>query len=163
MSQIDRTLETSLIDRRTEPSLDRVIERFWEIVPPLWFQIRDHIRQSAAERFDITVEQFHILRHVRAGCGSVSELAEAKRISRPAISQTVELLVAKGLLTRTQSAADRRFVQLELTEAGRLLLEALFQETSDWMRKRLARLSSPELDQAARGMQILQTAFKPEP
>ncbi|MCC7128763.1 MAG: MarR family transcriptional regulator [Anaerolineae bacterium] len=155
MSQIELVSE--------ETSLERVIERFWETVPPLWCQIRDHIRQSAAERFDITVEQFHILRHVRAGCGSISELAQVKRISRPAISQTVELLVAKGLLTRVQSAADRRFVQIELTDAGRALLEAVFEETSGWMRRRLGRLSRAELDQAARGMQILQAAFKSEP
>jgi len=150
------------IDLLEETSPDRVIECFWEIVPPLWGRVRDHIRQTASERFGITVEQFHILRHVYSGCSSVSGLAEAKGISRPAISQAVDMLVAKDLVTRSQSAADRRFVHLQLTDAGRLLLESLFQETRDWMRLHLERLSPSEMTQAVQGMQAIQAAFKSE-
>ena len=44
---------------------NQAIDRFWETVPPLWGMIRTHIRAEATKNFDITVEQFHILRHVR--------------------------------------------------------------------------------------------------
>jgi hypothetical protein len=94
--------------------LPRTIEKFWETVPPAWNAIRAFIRETAARDFDITVEQFHILRHVAKGSGSISELAQAKHISRPAISQAVDMLVNKGLLTRCQDERDRRFVKLEL-------------------------------------------------
>src|SRR5574341_1477953 len=126
----------------TERLRNQAIDRFWETVPPLWGTIRTHIRAIATENYDITVEQFHILRHVRRGIGSISELATAKNISRPAISQAVEVLVKKGLLTRVQSTQDRRFVELALTDAGNELLDAIFKETRDWMKERMYTLSS---------------------
>ena len=131
---------------------DQAIDRFWETVPPLWGTIRTHIRTEATTNFDITVEQFHILRHVRRGTGSVSELATAKNISRSAISQAVDLLVKKGLLTRVQSTQDRRFVELALTEAGNELLDKLFKETRDWMKTRMTQLSTDELETIAKAM-----------
>jgi DNA-binding MarR family transcriptional regulator len=134
---------------------NRAIDRFWETVPPLWGTIRTHIRAAATGSFDISVEQFHILRHVRLGTGSISELATAKNISRPAISQGVEILVKKGLLTRVQSTQDRRFVELTLTEAGNNLLDTVFQETSAWMKERMKVLSADELETIAKAMEAL--------
>ncbi len=116
---------------------DQAIDRFWETVPPLWNSIRSHIRTTATANFDISVEQFHVLRYVRRGTDSVSELATAKNISRPAISQAVEVLVKKGLLTRVPSKEDRRCVELVLTAAGNHLLDTVFKETRDWMKERM--------------------------
>jgi DNA-binding MarR family transcriptional regulator len=134
---------------------NQALDRFWETIPPLWGMIRTHIRAEATKNFDISVEQFHILRHVRRGTGSVSELATAKNISRPAISQAVEVLVKKELLTRVQSTQDRRFVELALTEAGNNLLDTVFQETREWMRKRMKALSTDELETIAQAMEAL--------
>ena len=134
---------------------ERAIDRFWETIPPLWNSVRSHIRASATANFDITVEQFHVLRYVRRGTDSVSELATAKNISRPAISQAVEVLVKKGLLTRVQSKADRRCVDLVLTEAGNDLLDAVFKETRAWMKERMRGLSPDELETIERSMEIM--------
>ncbi len=134
---------------------DRAIDRFWETVPPLWNSIRSHIRAAATANFDITVEQFHVLRYVRRGTNSVSELATAKNISRPAISQAVEILVKKGLLTRVPSREDRRCVDLVLTEAGNHLLDTVFKETHGWMKERMGDLSPEELETIARAMEIM--------
>jgi DNA-binding MarR family transcriptional regulator len=134
---------------------DQAIDRFWETVPPLWNSIRSHIRATATANFDITVEQFHVLRYVRRGTDSVSELATAKNISRPAISQAVEVLVKKGLLTRVPRKEDRRCVDLVLTEAGNNLLDTLFNETRGWMRERMRDLSPNELETIARAMKIM--------
>lgn len=133
---------------------DRAIDYFWETVPPLWNSIRSHIRATATGTFDITVEQFHVLRFVRRGM-SISELAIARNISRPAISQAVDVLVKKGLLTRVQSAADRRFVELTLTDPGNTLLDSVFKETRIWMKERMRKLSSEELETIAKAMQAL--------
>jgi len=134
---------------------NQAIDRFWETIPPLWGMIRTHIRAEATKNFDISVEQFHILRHVRRGTGSISELATAKNISRPAISQAVEVLVKKGLLTRVQSTRDRRFVELALTDAGNKLLDTVFQETRAWMKERMSPLSLDELETVAKAMGAL--------
>ena len=134
---------------------DQAIDRFWETVPPLWNSIRSHIRATATANFDITVEQFHVLRYVRRGTDSVSELATAKNISRPAISQAVEILVKKGLLTRVPSKEDRRCVELVLTNAGNNLLDTVFKETRGWMKDRMQDLSPDELETIAKAMEIM--------
>src|SRR5512143_1719876 len=108
---------------------EQALDPFWETVPPLWGQVRAHIRATAIEKFPISIEQFQILRLIRRGHGSVSELADAKNISRPAVSQGVDALVNKGLLTRTPDADDRRHLQLALTKTGNALLDAVFDDT----------------------------------
>ena len=134
---------------------NQAIERFWETIPPLWSTIRSHIRATATGNFDITVEQFHVLRYVRRGTDSISELATAKNISRPAISQAVEVLVKKGLIKRVQSTQDRRYVELTLTESGNALLDTVFKETRGWMKKRMKSLSAEELETIAKAMEAL--------
>ena len=134
---------------------EQAIERFWETVPPLWGLIRYHIREVATANFDITVEQFHVLRYVRRGITSVSEIATAKNISRPAMSQAVDLLVKKGLLTRIQSTEDRRYVDLALTKSGSDLLETVFDENHSWMKERMNILGSDELNIVIQAMEAL--------
>jgi DNA-binding MarR family transcriptional regulator len=133
---------------------DHAIDRFWETVPPLWNFVRAHIRASATTQFEITVEQFHVLRHVRRGI-SMSELAVARDISRPAISQAVDILVNKGLLTRVQSTQDRRYVELALTDEGNHLLDTVFKETREWMKERMRGLTTRELETVADAMEIM--------
>lgn len=128
---------------------------FWEAVPPFWHGVRAHIRQTATERFDIGVEQFHILRHIRRGHDTVSDLAEAKNISRPAVSQAVERLAARGLVARTRDSDDRRHVRLALTDAGSALLDAVFEDTDRWMMARFSALSDEELHALVHAMQAL--------
>ncbi len=134
---------------------DQAIDRFWETVPPLWNFVRSHIRATATENFDITVEQFHVLRYVRRGKDCMSELAAAKNISRPAISQAVDILVRKGFLTRAQSTQDRRYVELSLTDSGNSLLDTVFKETRGWMKKRLNALSADELETIAKALEAM--------
>jgi len=135
--------------------LEQTLDKFWETFPSVWGYIRAHIRAVAAENFDISVEQFHILRFIRRGHGSVSELADARNISRPAISQGVDALVKKGLVTRTQNKEDRRYVELELTPEGNALLDDVFRDTRAWMKESLETFSQEELELATRGMEVL--------
>jgi DNA-binding MarR family transcriptional regulator len=139
----------------TENLRDRAIDRFWETVPPLWSSVRSHIRTTATANFDISVEQFHVLRYVRRGTDSVSELATAKNISRPAISQAVEVLVKKGFLTRIPNKDDRRCIELVLTEAGNNLLDTVFKETRGWMKEQMYELNADELETVANAMEIM--------
>lgn len=139
----------------TEQLREQAIDRFWETIPPVWNTVRTHIRTTATANFDITVEQFHVLRFVRKGSDSLSELAAAKNISRPAMSQAVEVLVKKGLLTRVQSSKDRRYVDLTLTEAGNHLLDTVFRETRGWMKERMSKLTASELETIDKAMEAL--------
>ena len=139
----------------SKETLRQAVETFWETFPPFWHRVRAHIRQAAAERFEISVEQFHILRNIRHGQGSVSELAEAKNISRAAISQGVDGLVNKGYITRTTEARDRRHVRLDLTPAGDTVLDMVFEDTHQWMMQTLSPLSEAEVETLIRAMEAL--------
>lgn len=139
--------------------IQQAIDCFWESVPPTWNRIRGRIRSSAAEDFGISIEQFHILRHVRKGLHTVSALAAERLISRPAASQIVDALVSKGLLERCTVPEDRRRVDLELTASGNALLDAVFQQNRLWMQAKLAVLDEDEINRLMDGLKTLQNAF----
>jgi DNA-binding MarR family transcriptional regulator len=136
-------------------NLRQAVDAFWETWPPLWRMIQAHIRTVAVEQFNISVEQFHILRHIRKGRNSVSALAEAKDISRPAISQSVDLLVTRGLIARTTDVQDRRHIKLDLTADGNALMDAIFGNTRLWMMELFAPMSVDEIQALTSSMDSL--------
>ena len=147
------------LEKTSEELLQLAIDRFWETVPPVWNKVRGNVRCIATEYFEITLDQFHILRHIRKGRGSVSELAEIQQISRPAISQAVDILVDKGLVSRTTDAEDRRYIRLELTPTGNDLLNTIFNQNRSWMIEKMAGLSPDEIDSIVHGLEILKKTF----
>ena len=150
----------SMLEKTSEELLQAVIDRFWESIPLTWNQVRGHLRSIASQNFEMSVEQFRILRHIRNGFNSVSELAEAKQISRPAVSQAVELLVQQGYIARQQSRDDRRCVKLELTPDGNAVLTNIFDRNSRWMVEKLRELSPEQLNDLLSGLEILKTTFQ---
>jgi MarR family transcriptional regulator, organic hydroperoxide resistance regulator len=140
---------------RSHDKRSQAVDVFWETFPPLWRMIHAHIRQVAEEQFHITVEQFHVLRHIRRGHDSVSRLAVTKRISRPAISQSVDLLVKGGYIVRTIDQQDRRHIHLKLTESGNGLMDSIYDEIRRWMVEAFSPLSKEEIDGFIRVMETL--------
>jgi DNA-binding MarR family transcriptional regulator len=147
------------IDSTAERLIPAAIEAFWSTVPPVWNRIKGNVRATAVEHYGISVEQFHILRHIRKGIASVSELAEVKQISRSAISQAVDILVVRGLICRRQNFLDRRNIPLELTEAGDKLLDAISEQNRAWMKAQMLSLSAQDLDTLTCGIEILGRTF----
>jgi DNA-binding MarR family transcriptional regulator len=146
-------------EQASETLLQAAIESFWTTIPPVWNRIKGNVRAIAVENYDISVEQFHILRHIRKGLTSVSELAEVKQISRSAISQAVDVLVEGGLVCRRQNTQDRRNIPLELTEAGNKLLDTIWQKNRAWMKSQMLSLTAQELDTLTSAMDILSRTF----
>jgi DNA-binding MarR family transcriptional regulator len=147
-------------ERSTEELIPVAIEAFWGTIPSVWNRIKGNLRSIAVDQYGISVEQFHILRHIRKGLTSVSDLAEVRQISRSGISQAVDVLVDRGLICRLQNARDRRNIPLELTEAGNTLLDAIWEKNRAWMSGRMTSLSEQELNTLTCGMQILAKTFE---
>jgi DNA-binding MarR family transcriptional regulator len=143
------------------PLLLETVDSVLDTLPPVWDRIRSNLRTAATAKFGISLEQFHDLRHIKHGYSSVGELAEKRQISRPAVSQAVAILVAKGLVTRHEEEGDRRFVRLGLTPYAREVMDANFEENRAWMRAKMASLSTDELATVGRAMEILRSAFTP--
>jgi MarR family transcriptional regulator, 2-MHQ and catechol-resistance regulon repressor len=143
-----------------DPSSNPVlIEKFWESIPPAWRITRNQIRRIAVEKFQMTEEQFQVLRRIHRGSTSVSSLAEASQTSRSAVSKAVDSLVHKGLVARQQDLADRRNIPLALTEEGQRVLDAIFMEAEAWLAARFACLTPEETNSLLQGMENLQKVF----
>ena len=146
-------------NKATEQLIPAAIEAFWSTIPPVWNRVKGNVRAIAVDHYDISVEQFHILRHIRRGLTSVSELAQVKQISRSAISQAVDILVARGLICRRQNALDRRNIPLELTESGNALLDTIWEKNRAWMKSQMISLTVQDLDTITCAMEILARTF----
>ncbi len=145
-----------------ESSLKETVEGLLEALPSVWDRIRSNLRAAGTGKFGITLEQFHVLRHIRRGYRSVGDLAAKKQISRSAVSQAIEVLVAKGLVTRRQEGGDRRRILLELTSHANEVLDANFAENRLWMEGKMASLDREDLGCVTRAMDILKRTFTPE-
>ena len=148
--------------KASKARLQEAVDSLLETLPPVWDRIRSNLRAAATEQFGITLEQFHVLRHIRRGYRSVAELAEKKGISRSAISQAVEALAVKGLVTRTQESGDRRCVRLEITALASEALDANFEKNRIWMKGTMAALDQEELGIVLAATEILRTTYAPE-
>ena len=146
-------------DNTPEQLLLAAIEAFWSTIPPVWNRVKGNVRAIAVEHYDISVEQFHILRHIRRGLTSVSELAEVKQISRSAVSQAVDILVERGFIYRRQNALDRRNIPLELTESGNTLLDTIAEKNRAWMKSQMLSLTAQDLHTLTSALEILAGTF----
>jgi len=72
---------------------------------------------------DLTMPQYRLLVFLSEGQVAASALADWLSVSRPAITTLVDGLVAKGLVSRTAVAGDRRRVDHTLTAEGEAALD----------------------------------------
>jgi len=145
----------AVLEHFLEHSVDSVLET----LPPVWDRIRSNLRAAATQGFGISLEQFHILRHIRMGYCHVGDLADKKQISRSAVSQAVDVLARKGLVTRSRESDDRRLVRLELTPYASGAMDANFRENRDWMKKKMGFLSPEEMETIKNAMETLKKVF----
>jgi DNA-binding MarR family transcriptional regulator len=72
-------------------------------------------------RYDITHQQFSILMILSdTGCSTAADLARITCGDTGAMTRMLDRLEAKDVIRRVRSSADRRIVNIELTEAGRV-------------------------------------------
>ena len=141
------------------PTSPLLIDKFWESVPPAWRQTRSQIRRNAVEKFQMTEEQFQVLRRIRNGSASVSALAEASQTSRSAVSKAVDSLVRRCLVNRSQNQQDRRNLPLALTGEGQRVMDLIYGEAEAWLSTRFAQLTTEETGLLLQGLEILRIAF----
>jgi DNA-binding MarR family transcriptional regulator len=107
---------------------------------------------------ELTLPQYRLLAMVARGDHRVSHLAGRLALSKPTVTAVVEGLVERGLLARSEVAADRRAVQLTLTGAGRTALDTTEAAMVDRLQDLLSRCDDPSLAMA--GLAQLSTALE---
>ena len=105
------------------------------------------ILKKDLEKYDLTPIQYGVLRSIWSyGSKNPKDIAEKFGIENSTISGILERMENKGLLVRNIDSEDRRFIRIELTEAGREL-EKPVNATVDAFNKRvLAPFSKEEVE-----------------
>jgi len=90
---------------------------------------------------------------------NLSELAQKQAVSLPTMSSSISTLVERGWVKRVRDPQDHRMVLIELSTAGRAVLNEIRGEIEVRVMELLASLSPNECDQLLAGLAILGGIF----
>lgn len=107
----------------------------------------------------VTASQLVALRYLSLNESSLmSDVAEGLGISFPAATKTIDRLVRKGLVSRSEDPHDRRVVRIRLTELGKQLVSDINLERSRRFAKVLERMDPVSLSNLYQSMEAFITA-----
>jgi len=100
--------------------------------------------------------QMAILMHLYyRGPREVMACGEILQLSPAGASQMIERLVQQGLVERSETPADRRVRLVQLTEAGRQLVDESIQAQQGWLDPLLAALSDEQRAVVSQALRLL--------
>jgi DNA-binding MarR family transcriptional regulator len=116
---------------------------------------RQLLWQRASE-LDLTYAQSQVLFHVadHPGC-HMGDVAKAFGVTLPAVTHIVDRLEEKQFLVRADDPADRRVHVLELTRAGRALVDELRGLQMRGVEGVLQRMAAGDRQRVIRGLEAL--------
>jgi len=141
-----------------EKLLDTCAHELMDTAPRIMQTIRVEMRRGRGS--DISIPQFRTLAFIqRNPDSSLSSLAEHLGLTLPSVSKLVDGLVKQKLILRQESKTDRRRLTLELTSTGLSIVKTARANAQANLAKKLASLSSTELDTIYQAMQSLRPIF----
>lgn len=101
-------------------------------VLPYWhYAIDKNFKQSLKNK--MSLESYYCLQTIRQkGSVTMSELAKQLKISKQQATQMVERLYCYQFICRSQDAADRRCVKIEITDKAREYISQMFYSDNDF-------------------------------
>lgn len=133
-----------------------------DVIPVVMHAIREEMRRHRG--VDLSVPQFRALLFIKRNPQSaLSNVAAHLGLSLPAVSAMVDGLVHRGLVSRLDSASDRRRVELSLTASGSELLQKARGETIAHFAELLSALTEEEQARLSEALQLLRTIFPVAP
>lgn len=103
----------------------------------------------------IPPHQVSVLNKVRRSPMTPTALADAERISTPAMTRTVNAMESAGLVHRVKHPSDSRSVLVVITDEGRRALQEALGNRDTWMARHLDGLADEDLDVLARAADLL--------
>jgi DNA-binding MarR family transcriptional regulator len=98
---------------------------------------------------EISRTEVGVLATLSEGPRRITQLAMTEALAQPTVTQLVDKLQGRGLVTRTRSKEDGRVVLVAITDEGAAALEAVRAEIRANMREALVELSDAELTELA--------------
>ena len=129
--------------------------KLWIVLARAFDAVDRHSRESIA-RFGLGSTEFGVLEALyHKGELPVCEVQRRILVESSSTTYVVDKLCARGLVERRPSGADRRVTLLDLTATGRRLIERIFPQHAEAMRRALGALSPRDQAQAARLLRAL--------
>lgn len=126
----------------------------FDVVPQVMQRIRGEMRRQRGP--ELSVLQLRALAFLRRHPGApLSALAEHVGLTLPSMSSQVSGLVARELIDRSTSTADRRYITLTLTDEGSALLESTRARTMAYLAETFSGLSPTETRAIIEAMLLL--------
>jgi DNA-binding MarR family transcriptional regulator len=91
------------------------------------------------------------------GSLTLGALADRERVAAPTITRVVTKLVEDGLVERQTDPTDRRATRVQVTAAGRRLLDESRQRKTAWLHGRLQQLPADELARLVAALEVLES------
>ena len=96
-------------------------------------RVSKNFSQSYVKRFGISIPEWRVIFHLHtAGRVSVREIYKRVDMDKSKVSRAASRLEAAGHITKNTNAADRRLVELELTDQGRDLMAEIIPMALDY-------------------------------
>ena len=138
--------------------LDACAHQLMDTAPQIIQSIRLEMRRGRGS--DISIPQFRTLRFIQKNPdSSLSHLAEHLGLTLPSVSKLVDGLVKQRLVSRKESAEDRRKITLLLTNTGASIVDSARASARIRLAEKLKHLSDDDLETISQTMQILHPIF----
>jgi len=138
--------------------LDACTHALMDTTPQILQSIRVEMRRGRGA--ELSIPQFRTLRFIqRNPDSSLSDLADHLGLTLPSASKLVDGLVKQKLLTRKESAEDRRRLTLLLTQNGTSIVDSARANARANLAEKLKNLSDADLETISQAMQILHPIF----
>jgi len=146
-------------DWHSGPSMEQLGRQmeFLRLFKLLNSTLRDHIDRNI-KALDLTASQLDVLVGIAAHCGrpvNQREIEEELHLSNPTVTGILKRLEAKGFVTRTVRAQDRRFKEVRLTGKCARLAEKLQPEGQLMLRQAFRGFTPEEYDALNRMLERL--------
>lgn len=126
-----------------QSTLPRESVEYLEILSDVFAELVNKVEDgNGRENGDITPSLAQCLEFLYLhGASPIRRIASGLSITVPAVSQLVERLVLKNMVTREHNQEDRRLARVELTTEGREWIVRARSSRMEWLRDILGRMS----------------------
>lgn len=127
--------------------IEQTVESLFMIIPLLKRKLLKTESQPLSGKSDLNASHLQILFMLDdVGAQSISETVANLGIIKNNITPLIEKLVTKGYVERLHNPADRRFININLTEAGKVYIEHIKGLFASNVKEKMAALSDEDLD-----------------
>ncbi len=136
-----------------ETSVDRILDSLSAVLPVMH---RKLLRMDlGGVTGGLTRLHLGIMGMLREGSMTVSELARVSVVPKPQMTHLIDQLVRSGIVERRADAADRRVVNISLTDHGLQLLRDVKRKVEEDLKNRLSGLTPDDLAAMATALETL--------